>query len=249
VSIKAGTENSDLAIAVMVKPPLPGSVKTRLTPPLAPAEAAGLYRVFIADIFTTLEGLEAPAARLALFVAAAPPAGPADFQGLVPSGVGFFLQQGAGLGDRIYSVFKGLEERGYARAIVIGSDSPDMPSRLICEACSALSDPEGDIVLGPAEDGGYYLIGASLPIEEVLFRDIPWSGPTVLEETLKRARKAGLALRLLETWHDIDRPADLAFLLGGQGAPKSRAFLEALGQRAALASLLKGRATTTKTGA
>jgi len=249
VRIKADTENSAPALAVMVKPPLPGSVKTRLVPPLAPAEAAGLYRAFIADIFTTLEGLHEGETSLDLFVAAAPPAGPTDFQGLVPSGAGFFLQQGAGLGDRILSVFKGLEDRGYARAIVIGSDSPDMPSRLIREACSALTDPEADIVLGPAEDGGYYLIGASLPIEEALFRDIPWSGPTVLEKTLERASEAGLALRLLETWHDIDRPADLAFLLGSQGAPKSRAFLEALGQRAALATLLKGRAAAIKTGA
>ncbi len=249
MSAEAALLHSAAALAVMVKPPLPGTVKTRLMPPLAPAEAAGLYRAFIADIFTTLEGLEAPAAGLDLFAAAAPPAAPADFQGLVPSGAGFFLQQGYGLGERILSVFKGLEERGYARALVMGSDSPDMPSRLIGEACAALSDPGADVVIGPAEDGGYYLIGASLPMEEALFRDIPWSGPAVLEKTIERAREAGLALRLLETWHDIDRPEDLAFLLGSQGAPRSRAFLEALGQRAALETLLKGRAADTKTGA
>jgi len=122
-----------------------------------------------------------------------------------------------------------------------------MPARLIQEARSTLIDLEEGIVLGPAEDGGYYLIGASLPLSAAVFQDIPWSGPAVLERTLERARSEGIDFRLLETWHDIDRPADLASLLSGRGAPESRALIESLGPRPALVHLFEQQSKT-KTG-
>jgi len=220
-------------LAVMVKPPLPGSVKTRLVPLLTPEEAAGLYRSFMRDLFTNLAGADLD---METFIAAAPPAVYEDFRGILPEGAGFFRQEGQGLGDRIFNVFKTLENKGVSRAVVIGSDSPDLPPRFINDARSILIDPDVDMVLGPAQDGGFYLIGASLPLSGVIFHDIPWSGPEVLEKTIERAREAGLGVRLLGLWHDIDRPEDLALLMSGQGAPESRAFIKALGPRAGLPS-------------
>jgi len=222
------------ALAVMVKRPEPGHVKTRLCPPLTHEEAAGLYRAFLADLFGAINGA---ALEADILVAAAPPAAAPDFAGLVPGGVPFFSQSRGGLGERISNVFKDLAVMGYERAIVIGSDSPDLPVPYIEEAVTALSSAGVGLVLGPADDGGYYLMGASTSLPWSLFEGIGWSGPGVLDETLERARGAGLNVRFLGPWHDIDRAADLACLLKGKGAPRSRAFVEGLGPRPGLPSL------------
>ncbi len=225
-----GPLKSDIgaALAVMVKPPLPGLVKTRLTPPLTAEEAAGLYRSFIIDLFVNLKGSELPTD---LFLAITPPGTKEDFSGLIPDDVLSFAQRGVGLGERIENVFKHLFDSGYDKAIVTGSDSPDMPLFVIDEALSALDEPGVDIVFGPADDGGYYLVAACKPIEAP-FRDIKWSGDTVLEQTLARVAEAELGCRLLPAWHDVDRPADLRLLLDSDGAPCSRAFVEALSPQA-----------------
>ncbi len=224
------------ALAVMVKPPLPGLVKTRLTPPLTPEEAAGLYRSFLIDLFANLRRADL---EMETFIAGAPPACPEDFNGIMPEGAGFFRQEGQGLGERIFNVFKMLEIKGFSRAVVIGGDSPDLPAPFIEEAGAILSGPRADLVIGPAHDGGYYLIGAPLPISGAIFNDIQWGGSAVLEQTLERAREAGLRVRLLEPWHDIDRPEDLALLALGQGAPESRAFVEALAPRPGLLTSIR----------
>jgi len=212
------------ALAVMVKAPLPGYVKTRLTPPLTADEAAGLYSSFLIDLFVNLKGSELPAD---IFSAITPPADKDDFSGLIPEDVESFAQIGEGLGDRIENVFKSLFEKGYEKAVITGSDSPDIPLGFIEEALAALDEPDVDIVFGPAKDGGYYLVAASRLVEAP-FRGIEWSGSEVLEETLARVNEAELGYRLLEPWHDVDRPADLKFLLDSDSAPCSRAFIEAL---------------------
>jgi len=215
------------ALAVMVKVPLPGQVKTRLTPLLSEEEAADLYRSFVTDLFVNLRGAPLPAD---LFTAVTPPGTKEDFTGLIPDDVDFFTQSGEGLGDRIQSVFKCLFDKGYEKAVVTGSDSPDMPVSLIEEAIAALDEPGVDIVFGPTHDGGYYLVAASTHLTAP-FMDISWSGPAVLEETLQRVKDAELGFRLLEPWHDMDRPTDLKLLLDSDDAPCSRAFVEDLGPR------------------
>ncbi len=213
------------ALAVMVKAPLPGHVKTRLTPPLTAEEAAGLYRSFLIDFFVNLRGVPLPAD---LFTAITPPGTREDFTGVIPEDVDCFLQAGESLGDRIHNVFQCLFDKGYDKAVVTGSDSPDMPPGFIDEALSALDEPDVDIVFGPTHDGGYYLVAVNRPME-TLFMDIPWSGPDVLDETLQKVRDAELGYRLLEPWHDMDRPSDLKLLLDCDSAPCSRAFIEDLG--------------------
>jgi len=226
MSILMKTEK-DAALAVMVKAPLPGQVKTRLTPLLTEEEAADLYRSFVTDLFVNLRG--APLS-VDLFTAITPPGTKEDFADLIPDDVDFFTQSGEGLGDRIQSVFKCLFDKGYGKAVVTGSDSPDMPVGLIEEAIAALDEPGVDIVFGPTHDGGYYLVAASTPLTAP-FMDISWSGPAVLDETLQRVKDAELGYRLLEPWHDMDRPTDLKLLLDSDDAPCSRAFVEDLGPR------------------
>jgi len=220
------TDNT-AALAVMVKAPLPGYVKTRLTPPLTAEEAAGLYRSFVTDLFVNIKGSPLAAD---IFSAITPPGSKEDFSGVIPDDVDFFHQAGEGLGQRIQNVFKYLFDKGYGKAVVTGSDSPDMPLAFIEEALSALDDPDVDIVFGPANDGGYYLVAASRPLAAP-FADIRWSGPDVLEESIERVREAGLGYRLLAPWHDMDRPVDLKLLLDCDDAPCSRAFVEDLGVR------------------
>lgn len=208
----------------MVKAPVAGLVKTRLTPPLSAEEAAGLYSSFLIDLFVNLKGFPL---SVDLFSAITPPGNKEDFSGLIPDDVVFFPQHGDNLGERMYNVFKHLFDAGYDRVVVTGSDSPDIPQHFIEEAVTALDAPDVDIVLGPAHDGGYYLVALKSPIEEA-FRGIQWSGSTVLEETLQKVKEAKLGYRLLEPWHDMDRPSDLKLLLDSDGAPCSRAFIEAL---------------------
>jgi len=218
------------ALAVMYKPPVAGRVKTRLTPPLTPEEAAGLYRAVLADVFagaSRVEGVE-------LYAAATPAEDdeektedPADDP--VPGGFTRFTQAGEDLGERILSVFNRLFTGGHGRVVVIGSDSPDLPREYIEDAFGRLEEggPE-TVVFGPAEDGGYYLVGMNT-LQDAPFRDVPWSTPMVLEATLEGARGAGLSVELLDPWYDVDTPEDLGRLRGNPAAPESAAFVDALG--------------------
>jgi glycosyltransferase A (GT-A) superfamily protein (DUF2064 family) len=174
-----------VALAVMAKAPVAGQVKTRLCPPLTPAEAAALARCFLLD---RLEQL-----------------------GVLPAGVRLVPQEGADLGARLDRVLTDLLAEGYAGAIAVDADSPTLPTAYLRRACGVLRDPAIDVVVGPCEDGGYYLIGLRAPVP-ALFRDMPWSTAGVTEETLARARRLGLRLALLPSWFDVDRGEDLARL-------------------------------------
>ena len=210
------------AIAVMVKAPVPGSVKTRLVPPLTHLQAARLYECLVKDTFATLcaladEGVDIYAACL----------GPLDsVRGIVPAGVELFCQSGDGLGERMRNALGSLFERGYERAAVVGSDLPDLPARYVEEAFAML---EGgvNLALGPATDGGYYLAACDAPYEPV-FTSIRYSTPTVLEETIAKARENNIKCALVSPWHDIDTFEDLLLLRANPDAPESSRFVEGL---------------------
>lgn len=97
---------------------------------------------------------------------------------------------------------------GHDCAIMVNSDSPTLPTGFIVEAIAALRAPGDRVVLGPALDGGYYLVGLKRPHPR-LFQDIAWSTPDVLARTLDRAREIGLPAVLLPGWYDVDEPQDL----------------------------------------
>jgi len=205
-----------VAVAIMAKAPRSGEVKTRLCPPLSPDEAASLYRCFLLDKIAQVRALESAAP----VVAFSPPVARADFAALAP-GFRLLAQRGADLGARLLNVVGDLLAEGHAGAIAVDSDTPTLPVQLLQEAVERLSLPGPDVVLGPTEDGGYYLIGVRAARPE-LFEGIAWSTPAVLGETLRRAEKAGLSTACLAPWSDVDTAGDLARL---------RAELTAAGER------------------
>lgn len=209
------------ALAVMVKSPEPLAVKTRLTPPISPEDAAGLYGCLIDDTFTNLMRLQA----VDIYCAYAPADAEEKLRERVPVQVCLFPQEGADLGERLLRVFKRLFGLGYAAVAVIGSDSPDLPIGYIEEALGLLADDGSHrLVLGPARDGGYYLIAMNA-LTEAPFSGISWSTPLVLTETIANAQKDSMSVTLLRRWHDIDEPVDLHILEDNPMTPASARFM------------------------
>src|SRR5262245_21993360 len=203
LSTRSPRASSPVAVAIMAKAPLAGQVKTRLCPPLSPDEAAGLYRCFLLDKIEQVRAL----AQATPVVAYAPPDHGATFSALAPD-LSLLPQQGPDLGVRLDGVLRRLLESGHGGAVAIDSDTPTLPVTLLQRAVDAFANPAIDGVVGPTEDGGYYLIGVREPRPE-LFVEMPWSTPDVLAETKQRASRRGLRLILLPPWYDVDTPDDL----------------------------------------
>ena len=217
-----------VAIAAMAKVPVAGEVKTRLCPPLHPEEAASLARCFLQDRVEQLGELTA-CDRL---VAYAPAGGAAALRALVPA-VRLVPQVGADLGMRMHRLLSDLLAEGYTGAVAVGTDTPTLPTAYLAEACRVLAAGEADVALGPAEDGGYYLVGLGAPAPE-LFVDVPWGTSTVYRATLAHARALGRRIAVLPVWFDVDHARDLTRLgrEPAEGEPyrprRTLAFLEKL---------------------
>ena len=190
------------AAAVMARMPVPGEVKTRLVPPLTPLAAARLYAGFLRDTIDRLARLDG----IHPFVAYTPPAADGFFAGIVPPGFSTLPQVGEDLGERLANVTAALFSRGATAVVLCDSDSPTLPGRYIGEAFRRLD--KADVVIGPCDDGGYYLIGMRRCTPR-LFSDIPWSSARVTQLTVKAAERHDLSVSLLEPWYDVDTAADL----------------------------------------
>jgi rSAM/selenodomain-associated transferase 1 len=212
----------------MAKVPAAGRVKTRLCPPLTPEQAARLARCFLQDRLEQLGGV----AGATPIVAFTPPELEAELRSLLPGAVRLVAQAGVDLGARLDRVLTDLLAESGAGAIAIDADSPTLPTDYLRQACARLSDATADVVLGPCEDGGYYLIGLRRPAP-ALFHEMPWSTAAVLDETVARTRQLGLRLALLPPWFDVDRGEDLGRLresvdvAGAYRASRSLEFLAA----------------------
>lgn len=221
-----GGERRAVAVAIMAKSPRPGEVKTRLCPPLNSVEAAALYRCFLLDKIETVRELTGAQALIAY----SPTDARADFEALAP-GIQLMPQRGPDLGARLHATLAGLLSAGHAGAIAVDSDTPTLPRAFLQQAVDCLTRPGCDVVLGPTEDGGYYLIGLRIARPE-LFHGVPWSTATVFEETRRRADAGNLSVACLPAWFDVDTPDDLHRLRAGlgasaadRGAPRTRRFL------------------------
>jgi rSAM/selenodomain-associated transferase 1 len=214
------------ALIVVAKEPRAGQTKTRLSPPLSGQEAAELYRCFLLDTLQLMLRVESAQPILAYTPDEAEP----FFRNFAPSGFEFTPQVGADLGERLDHVLAHCLQGRFEQAVVMDSDSPSLPGALLEQAFQVLETPAVDVVLGPCEDGGYYLIGAKAPCPG-LFQGIAWSTSTVMEETLGRARECGLRVACLPRWYDVDTYADLQRLakelraLPGDQVQHTRAFL------------------------
>lgn len=208
------------ALVIMLKLPEPGSVKTRLVPPLTYEEASRLYECFLMDIFEKVSKLNG----VSVYVAYTPEWAGEMARRVIPGPIEAFPQDGLDLGERMYNAFKVLFDRGYKKVCLIGSDSPDMPPGFIEDSFKLLECAK--VVLGPALDGGYYLIAMDGLIAAP-FINMRWSNDQVLRETARRLDEGSVSYRLLPSWHDIDRVEDLP-LLKENNAPLSYGFLRDL---------------------
>jgi rSAM/selenodomain-associated transferase 1 len=246
-----GGRNETVAIGVMAKAPEAGRSKTRLCPPLALEQAAALSAAFLRD---TTENIAA-AARLVPIVAYAAyaPLGSESLLGKhLADSAALLLADGSppmppdiqGFGRCLQHAVQGMLGRGHVAACVLSADSPTLPTRLLVRAAEVLLAPGERAVLGPADDGGYYLLGLKAA-HPAMFADIAWSTASVADETRDRARSLGLPLVELETWYDVDSVGSFRLLLGetsGYAAPATNMVIDRLGLRQVLTGTTSGAA-------
>ena len=187
----------------MLKAPRPGLVKTRLTPPLSRNEAAELARCFAQDVVTSALHLAG-----SVIVAYYPADSRAELEVILPSNVTWVEQRGEDLGARLNAVSLQAFSLGFSPIVFVGTDSPTLPPAFISDAIHSLTTEESDVVLGPTEDGGYYLIGLCRPMSE-LFGGVAWSTSNTYAETADNAARLDMRLLALPLWYDVDAPSDL----------------------------------------
>ncbi len=203
----------------MAKAPVAGRVKTRLSPPLTPEGSMRMSAAFLRDITRNL--VEAARdAPIDPWVAYAPEGDAHLFDGLLASGTQLLLADGAGdmpagverFGRCLWQATDRLLARGYGAACVLNADSPTLPTEFLVRLARALAEPGDRAVLGPAEDGGYYVLGLKAPHGR-MFADIDWSTANVAAQTRARAGDLRLPLVELPAWYDVDDRDALARLL------------------------------------
>lgn len=224
------------ALGLMAKAPLAGEVKTRLIPPLTPREAAALNVCFLRDMARNIKSVSETVAASGLVVYT-PVGSECAFEGVLPDGFKLLAQRGPSLGERLCNATEDLLREGHSAVCLINSDSPTLPRAILIRAIEALT-LEGDrVVIGAADDGGYYLIGLK-QAHWNLFDGIVWSTADVLARTMERAAEIDLPVELLPPWYDVDDAETLDRLCEELFCPPSfneaypaahtRAFLKAI---------------------
>jgi rSAM/selenodomain-associated transferase 1 len=237
------TRTGHCALAVMAKAPRAGKVKTRLAPPLTLDQAAAINICFLRD---TTENIAAVAAsgNAAGIVSYTPIGDEALFGSLLPPDFALIPQRGEAFGERLFATAEDLLAFGYGSVCLIDSDSPTVPAAAFEQAVAELAKPGDRIILGPAHDGGYYLIGLKRAHPE-LFANITWSTSTVFAETIAAAQATNLEAVILPLWYDVDDAATLDILtaellhdtpppfttIPGYPAKQTRDFLGKLNQQ------------------
>jgi rSAM/selenodomain-associated transferase 1 len=212
------------ALAVMTKAPQAGRVKTRLVPPLTPEEAAELNKCFLRDTAAAISSAcgagkmdlkpetsashneaTTPACGIAVYT---PIGAESAYNNILPTDFSLLPQRGDKFGERLYFAVEDLFNCGFDSVCLIDSDSPTVPAENFAEAVELLGTREDRVVLGPSDDGGYYLIGVKKPHRHV-FEQIDWSTERVLNQTIERANEIGLEVKLLPAGYDVDDDASL----------------------------------------
>jgi uncharacterized protein len=194
----------------MVKAPRSGEVKTRLVPPLCAEEASQLSACFVKDILANLRTVS-ESLGVDCYAAYSPAGSEALFRHFLPPQIRMLPPRSTGLANSLPDAIEDLIAAGYDGACLVNSDSPTLPTSLLTDAVTSLRAPGDRVVLGPATDGGYYLIGLKHPHRQ-LFHDIAWSTEQVYRQTAERAASIGLELVTLPAWYDVDDAASLSWL-------------------------------------
>jgi rSAM/selenodomain-associated transferase 1 len=199
-----------VALGIFCKTPSAGFSKTRLSPPLRPEDCALLSACFIRDLAATIDGLvrECPVAPYAVYT---PLGSEQRLRALLPASFRLLPQCDGAFGARLLYAAADLLQAGHAGAILVNADSPTLPASILRAAVGALSEGEDVVVLSPAFDGGYTLIGLS-QAHPRLFADIPWSTPQVHHLTVERAAEVGVPVVAVPGWYDIDDGETLRML-------------------------------------
>lgn len=225
------------ALTIMAKAPRAGRVKTRLSPPLSLDDASALGVCFLRDTAENLCGV-ARGNGADVVVSYTPIGDESLFDDVVSDEFALIAQRGGGFGERLLHTAEDLFACGYASVCLIDSDSPTVPAAAYAQAVEELRREGERIVLGPAADGGYYLIGMKTPRAE-LFEGVRWSTDAVLEDTRDRAERLRLEVVELPLWYDVDDAPALDILwaellagiapgfavIPGYGAPQTRKLL------------------------
>src|SRR6266480_7572385 len=219
------------ALAIMTKAPQAGRVKTRLVPPLTPDEAAELNKCFLRDTAAAISRacsrrpviqagkMESKPECFASHSEAAlmqcrgvavytPVGAESAYTDVLPADFSLLPQRGDEFGERLCFAVEDLFKCGFESACLIDSDSPTVPAEAFAKAVELLSTSEDLVVLGPSDDGGYYLIGLENPHRH-MFEQIDWSTERVLNQTIRRAIETGLGVKFLPTGYDVDDAANL----------------------------------------
>jgi rSAM/selenodomain-associated transferase 1 len=228
------------AVAIMAKASVAGTVKTRLVPPFTYEEAAELNTCCLTDVATNIL---AAARRMPIegFAAYYPLGSERFFEDLLPSGFKLLPPKEPTIGRSLFHAAHDLLAAGYGSVCLVNADSPTLPTEVLVETVRRLREPGDRVVLGPAADGGYYLIGLK-QFHQRLFEQIDWSTERVYRQTIARACEIGLTVASLPEWYDVDDEETLAALTrelhlgqvpadgyrGGYPAPATTAFLEKL---------------------
>jgi rSAM/selenodomain-associated transferase 1 len=197
--------NPGAVLLVVAKRPSPGQTKTRLTPPLTPEEAAALYECFLLDTIDLMRQVPGVQPVIAYL-----PQEDADYFARLAPDFERIPQSGADLGTRLDNALTEYLGRGVPRVAIMNSDGPTLPLTHLVAAFDLLNG-DAEVVLGPADDGGYYLIGLKRPAPRLL-REVRMSTPHVAADTLALAAEEGLSVALLPSWYDVDDVDSLARL-------------------------------------
>ena len=192
------------SILYFVKYPEPGMVKTRLAKSIGSCEAARVYRELAESNLLKLVPLAENG--VSITIAFDPPEKEAEVKRWLPRGFFYVAQTGATLGERLQNAFSHAFEMGAKKVLALGSDTMGLTADVVEAAFDALD--RRDVVLGPTEDGGYYLIGLNQCVPEI-FQHIPWSTPRVLSETISRGTELRLSYQLIDELCDLDEVKDL----------------------------------------
>jgi hypothetical protein len=201
-----------MTLGIFVKHPVAGQVKTRLAAELGEERAAEIYAAFIADLVARFS--QTADERYLCFTPETA-AARQYFERLAAGAFDLWPQPEGDLGVRMQRFVEQHVNAAGNRVVVIGSDSPTLPREYVDRAGDELA--RVDCVLGPATDGGYYLMGMRDRVWPI-FSNIEWSGRRVLEQTVTQIAQSGAKLALLPVWYDVDTPADLKMLAGHVGA-------------------------------
>jgi uncharacterized protein len=192
------------ALLLIAKRPTPGQTKTRLTPPLTVEQASALYEAFLRDTIEIARAVP-DVTRLINYL----PAEADHYFGALAPDFDLLPQVGDQLGERLDHALTHCLHNGFQQAVIMDSDSPTLPAAHLTQAFIELE--RADVVLGPCEDGGYYLIGLTRP-QPRLLREVQMSTATVLNDTLALAEELKLRVALLPIWYDVDTFAELTHL-------------------------------------